>query len=86
MSGADFEPDDEPALLSLGVMSGGMTKATEDVNEAFMVQMRRVRDARLAYPNHGLHINVVFHIPGHLHSPDFEGVFRRGSPARRLTC
>lgn len=40
--------------------------------------MRGVRDRREGYPNEGLRINIVFHLPGRFFQPDFEGVF----PAR----
>lgn len=71
----DFEPPQDPELLSLGLVSGGVTPSNELVREALMVLMRAVRDRRSQYENTGLRINIVFKLPGRFLSPDFEGVF-----------
>ncbi len=39
-----------------------------------MGYMRTVIRERMAFPNDGLRINIVFHIPGPIFQPDYEGV------------
>ena len=39
-----------------------------------MGYMRMVIRERMAFPNDGLRINIVFHIPGPIFQPDYEGV------------
>jgi len=39
-----------------------------------MGYMRTVIRERRAFPNDGLRINIVFHIPGPIFKPDYEGV------------
>ncbi len=72
---SEFEPPEEPELLSLGLVTGGITPSNELVKEAFMAVMRGVRDKRDNYGNQGLRINVVYKIPGPLARPDFQGVY-----------
>lgn len=78
MPDPEFEPPDQPDLLALGLIGGGTTPSNELVTEALLALMRGVRDRREEYPNEGLRINIVFHLPGRFFQPDFEGVF----PAR----
>lgn len=78
MHDPEFEPPQDPELLSLGIIGGGRTPSNEYVTEALMVLMRTVRARRTQHPNEGLRINIVFQIPGPFSKPDFEGVF----PAR----
>jgi hypothetical protein len=75
---SEFEPPEQPELLSLGIIGGGMTPQNELIIEALQALMRAVRDRRGQYPNGGLRINIVFHVPGRFTKPDFQGVF----PAR----
>jgi len=63
-----------PDLLALGVFAGGPSPANELVHEALMGYMRMVIRERAAFPNEGLRINIVFHVPGPIFQPDYEGV------------
>ncbi len=65
---------DVPDLLAIGITRGGPSPANEFVNEALMGYMRMVIRERAAFPNEGLRINIVFHIPGPIFQPDYEGV------------
>ena len=38
---------------------------------------KRVVELRKGYPQQGLMINVIFHVPGPIHQPDYEGVHAR---------
>ena len=78
MPNPDFEPPEQPELLSLGLVVGGRTPSNELIREAFMALMRGVRERSEHYVNQGLRINLVFKVPGPLSRPDFAGVF----PAR----
>ena len=68
-SGADV-----PELLAVGIKIGGPSPAKELVNEALMGYGRLVISERAAFPNEGLRINIVFHVPGPIFQPDYEGV------------
>ena len=63
-----------PDLLSIGINVGGMTPANHLIHEALGGFMRMVIRERAAYPNEGLRINIVFHLPGPISQPDYEGV------------
>ncbi len=63
-----------PDLLAIGVSTGGLSPANELVYEALMGYLRMVMRERAAFPNEGLRINIVFHVPGPLFQPDYEGV------------
>ena len=63
-----------PDLLAIGVSRGGPSPANELVNEALMGYLRMVMKERAAFPNEGLRINIVFHVPGPIFQPDYEGV------------
>ena len=63
-----------PELLAIGVSRGGSSPANELVNEALMGYLRMVMRERAAFPNEGLRINIVFHVPGPIFQPDYEGV------------
>jgi len=61
-------------LLAVGITRGGPSLANELVNEALMGYMRMVIRELSAFPNEGLRINIVFHVPGPIFQPDYEGV------------
>ena len=63
-----------PDLLAIGVSQGGSSPANELVYEALMGYMRTVIKERAAFPNEGLRLNIVFHIPGPIFQPDYQGV------------
>src|SRR5437660_12354001 len=63
-----------PDLLAIGVSTGGPSPANELVNDALMGYVRMVMRERAAFPNEGLRINIVFHVPGPIFQPDYEGV------------
>ena len=71
MAESNTEP---PELLSIGVVRGGPSPGNQLVNEALMGYLRMVMREARAFPNEGLRINVVFHIPGPIFQPDYEGV------------
>src|SRR5437660_4635822 len=62
-----------PDLLAIGVSTGGPSPANELVDEALMGYLRMVMRERGAFPNEGLRLNIVFHIPGPIFQPDYEG-------------
>ncbi len=68
---ADSNP---PDLLAIGISRGGPSPANHLINEALMGYLRMVIRERRAFPNDGLRINIVFHIPGPIFQPDYEGV------------
>jgi hypothetical protein len=76
MSDYGLEPE-IPELLSLGLAVGGRSPSNELVQEALAALMRAVKERRGTYPNLGLRINIVFHVPGPLSKPDYEGVHAR---------
>jgi len=63
-----------PALLAIGISRGGPSPADELVNEALMGYMRMVIKERAAFPNESLRLNIVFHVPGPIFQPDYQGV------------
>jgi len=63
-----------PDLLAIGVSTGGPSPANELVDEALMGYLRMVMRERGVFPNEGLRINIVFHVPGPIFQPDYEGV------------
>jgi hypothetical protein len=63
-----------PDLLAIGVVRGGPSPANDLVNEALMGYMRLVIRERASFPNQGLRINIVFHVPGPIFQPDYVGV------------
>ena len=63
-----------PALLSIGLKSGGTTPRNREVEDALGEFQRKVIRERQRYENEGLRINIIFMIPGRFFSPDFEGV------------
>lgn len=72
---------DKPAVLSIGAVVGGTTPAARAWGDAAMVLARDVAELRPAIES-PLNINVVFHVPGEVLSPDWEGV-RTGTYRRR---
>ncbi len=74
--------DDEPAFaLSIGSVVGGATTQNAAWREAIKHLRSRVTHERLGVVA-PLNVNVVFHVPGNLISPDYEGV-RTGSWSRK---
>ena len=65
------------SLLSFGVVIGGRSPQNEMVGEALRPIAQRVVALRKGYPQKGLMINVIFHVPGPIHQPDYEGVHAR---------
>src|SRR5438132_14298958 len=63
-----------PDLLAIGVSRGGPSPANELVNEALMGYLRMVMREQAVFPNEGLRINIVFHVPGPIFQPDYKGV------------
>jgi hypothetical protein len=63
-----------PALLAIGISQGGSSPANELVYEALMGYMRMVIKERAAFPNEGMRLNIVFHVPGPIFQPDYQGV------------
>jgi hypothetical protein len=63
-----------PALLSIGINSGGVSPENKPIHDALSELQRRVIHERTRFPNEGVRINVVFDIPGPLFQPDHEGV------------
>ena len=71
MSEVDSGP---PNLLAIGISRGGPSPTNELVNEALMGYMRLVIKERAAFQNEGLRLNIVFHVPGPIFQPDYQGV------------
>jgi hypothetical protein len=65
---------DNPALLSIGVASGGMSPENHLVFDALGALGRTVVRERERFSDEGLRVNIVFHIPGPIFQPDYEGV------------
>jgi hypothetical protein len=63
-----------PDLLAIGIATGGMSPANQLVDEALSGFMRTVMKERSAFPNEGVRLNIVFHIPGPISQPDYEGI------------
>ena len=59
--------------LSVGVIVGGFTVESKIWREALIRLSRAVSGIREQFDS-DLNINVEFHVPGHLTSPDFEGI------------
>lgn len=64
---------DRPKSLSVGVIVGGFTAESKTWREALIRLSRSVSGIRDQFDS-DLNINVEFHVPGHLTSPDFEGI------------
>jgi hypothetical protein len=64
---------DHPKPLSVGVIVGGFTVESKIWREALVRLSRAVSDIRNQLDSE-LNINVEFHVPGHLITPDFEGI------------
>lgn len=62
-----------PKALSVGVIVGGFTTESKIWREALMRLSRDVSGLRDELDS-GLNINVEFQVPGHLITPDFEGI------------
>ena len=75
------EEDEAAEPLSIGVIIGGTTPANKGWTEPLRALSQRVTAAR-AGVDVPLAVNVVFHIPGRLLQPEFEGV-RTGSYSRK---
>jgi hypothetical protein len=75
------EDEERSEPLSIGTIMGGQTAANSRWTGPIRNLTRRVRDARkgIEVP---LGVNVVFHIPGNLLQPEFEGL-RTGSYSRK---
>lgn len=65
---------DVPALLSIGIRDGGAADKGAEVARALGRFMRMVVRERAAFPNEGLRLNIVFHVPGAFSQPDYVGV------------
>jgi len=73
--------DGEPVeVLSIGIIEGGSTPANRPWRVALTELTRRVVDARKGVET-PLNVNVVFHVPGNILKPDFNGP-RTGSFAK----
>lgn len=66
-----------PYLLSFGIVVGGVSPSSLAVDEALSSVARNVAALRTRFPNEGLKINIVFHVPGPLSQPDYSGVHVR---------
>jgi hypothetical protein len=51
-----------------------MSPANQLIEEALAGLMRMVMRERRLFPNEGLKMNIVLHIPGPISQPDYEGV------------
>lgn len=71
MAGGDAKT---PDLLAIGMNTGGLSPANQLVDEALASYMRMVMKERGLFPNEGLRINIVFHVPGPISQPDYEGI------------
>ena len=64
---------DRPKPLSVGVIVGGFTAESKIWREALVRLSRGVSGLRDQLDS-DLNINVEFHVPGHLITPDFQGI------------
>jgi len=63
-----------PDLLAIGISTGGQSPTNQLVDEALASYMRMVMRERGLFPNQGLRINIVLHVPGPISLPDYEGI------------
>lgn len=63
-----------PDLLAIGINTGGISPANQLIDEALASCMRMVMKERRHFRNEGLRINIVFHVPGPMSQPDYQGV------------
>ena len=63
-----------PDLLAIGIATGGISPANHLIDEALSGYMRMVVKERAVFPNEGVRLNIVFHVPGPISQPDYEGV------------
>ena len=63
-----------PDLLAIGISTVGQSPTNQLVDEALASYMRMVMRERGLFPNQGLRINIVFHVPGPISQPDYEGI------------
>jgi hypothetical protein len=73
-------PQDESPVLSLGVVLGGRTSANAAWEAPLQVLMQEIERDRIGVES-AISVNIVFHIPGRLLQPDFQGV-RTGTFSR----
>ncbi len=64
----------KPDLLAIGISTGGQSPTNQLVDEALASYMRMVMMERGLFPNEGLRINIVFHVPGPIPQPDYAGI------------
>jgi hypothetical protein len=64
--------DSTPSALSVGVVTGGV-RASREWSQAVLGVARRVAELR-GDATSPLSVNIVYHIPGEVFTPDFEGV------------
>lgn len=78
---------DHPKPLSVGVILGGFTVESKIWREALVRLSRVVSDIRDHFDS-DLNINVEFQVPGHLITPDFQGIrtgtFRKADPLLKI--
>lgn len=67
--------------LSIGIVVGGMTSKARIWDEALTRLTVRVDEARQGW-NSALNVNAVFHVPGNILKPEFEGV-RTGTYSKK---
>src|SRR2546427_552307 len=70
---APLDDDANPAVLSIGVVAGGVRPNPKKWGDAAMALSRRVIAVRESFES-PLHLNVVFQISGEVVSVDWEGV------------
>lgn len=79
-----IDDDEESQTLSLGWIIGGSTSANKSWNKAIRDLCDRIDDAGKGM-DAPLNLNVVFHVPGNMLKPEFDGVRTgRFSKARSL--
>jgi hypothetical protein len=79
--GERVEPE-RAESLSIGSVVGGATPSTRRWSDAISSLTREVIDARAGVET-PLNVNVVFHVPGNILKPDYEGE-RTGRFSKRL--
>lgn len=75
------EREEQPEVLSIGSIVGGVAAASRAWNESISRLATRVAEARVGVES-PLNLNVVFHVPGEVVQPDGEYV-RTGRFDRR---
>jgi len=75
-------PDHESRILWVSSVQGGASTSNRGWNTAITDLMKRSRLRQESRPTSPLRLNVVFHVPGPIARPDYEGV-RTGSFSRK---